>query len=77
MSFDTNQRAIRPNENLENLQKRQIELLQKIFDKLDDISGIMVENGDTMIDQNSQIKSKLDDVNVNLTHVVTAVETIS
>lgn len=74
MSFDPNQRAVRANETLETLVKQQTTVLEKVLEKLDEIAGILVEGNDTIIDQNADIKRKIDDANVNLGHVINAVE---
>lgn len=75
MSFDQNQRVIRPNERLEALVEKQTAVLEKILEKLDELAAAMAEGNDVMIDQNGSIKAKLDDANVNLGYVLEAIQT--
>src|SRR3546814_10025337 len=59
MTFDPNQRAIRPNEPLEALVKQQTAVLEKILEKLEEISGIMVDTTGTMIERSEEHTSEL------------------
>src|SRR3546814_301738 len=74
MTFDPNQRAIRPNEPLEALVKQQTAVLEKILEKLEEISGIMVDTTGTMIEQKGDVLTKLDDANLALNHIRDAVQ---
>lgn len=72
--MDTNVRAISANARLEALMQRQNEILEKIFDSLDQLRDQMASDCDTLIDQGGSIKAKLDDATLVLGHVRDAIQ---
>jgi hypothetical protein len=72
--MDNNMRVISPNARLEALLQKQNDILERIFDSLDQLREQMATDCDSMIDQNGSIKAKLDDAVLVISHVRDAIQ---